>query len=371
MKKITIASLILLFFNANIIAQSLDWIKGVGGTAFSHGQTISVDALGNVYTIGHFSGTVDFDPGTGTDNHTAIGLDEVFIQKLDAAGNFIWAKSFGGSNTVIVYSSVIDNSGNILIAGGFFGSVDFDPNAGTANLTALGTDLFIQKLDMGGNYIWAKTVAASPAEHRATAVDAFGNVYTGGYFNGTVDFDPNSGISNLSAMKYDGFMQKLDAAGNLVWAINMGRSIDSTSYYDMNEMKIDASGNIYAIGGYIGTLDFNPSNSIVNNLISNGAYYDVFVQKIKPIALGIKIQQQSSIKLYPNPSNGLFQIELPNGINNALLQIIDNVGKVVYQTTLNTTRSTIDINYLSSGIYHITTILNSGTKNYDKLILNK
>jgi hypothetical protein len=63
------------------------------------GYSIAIDAEGNVYTTGYFIDTVDFDPGTGSmTNLSAVGGKDSFIQKLDANGNFVWAKSFGGNN---------------------------------------------------------------------------------------------------------------------------------------------------------------------------------------------------------------------------------------------------------------------------------
>jgi hypothetical protein len=47
-------------------------------------------------TSGYFTDTVDFDPGTGVMNLTSAGETGIFILKLDANGNLLWAKSFGG-----------------------------------------------------------------------------------------------------------------------------------------------------------------------------------------------------------------------------------------------------------------------------------
>jgi len=56
-------------------------------------------------------------------------------------------------------------------------------------------------------------------EGYSVAVDSSGNVYTTGYFEGTVDFDPGAGTTNLTSNgNYDVFVSKLDSSGNLVWA---------------------------------------------------------------------------------------------------------------------------------------------------------
>ena len=54
-----------------------------------------MDESGNVYTVGYFEGTADFDPGPGTFNLTPAGDLDAFIVKLDSAGNFLWAGRMG------------------------------------------------------------------------------------------------------------------------------------------------------------------------------------------------------------------------------------------------------------------------------------
>ena len=67
------------------------------GTGQNRGKSVAVDSSGNVYTPGDFSDTVDFDPGAGTANLTSNGSEDVFVSKVDSSGNYVWAKSFGGS----------------------------------------------------------------------------------------------------------------------------------------------------------------------------------------------------------------------------------------------------------------------------------
>src|SRR5690606_15385540 len=125
------------------------WAKNMGGSfGDNRGNSIAIDDSGNVYTTGHFQGTADFDPGTSTYNLIGAGGYDIFISKLDANGNFVWAKRMGGSSTDKAESIIIDDFNNIYTIGKFVGTADFDPGTSTYNLICTGTsDIFISKLD--------------------------------------------------------------------------------------------------------------------------------------------------------------------------------------------------------------------------------
>ncbi|HJP25320.1 MAG TPA: SBBP repeat-containing protein, partial [Acidimicrobiales bacterium] len=149
--------------NGDVFVSKLDssgdlvWAKSFGGSGTDYGHSVAVDSSGNVYTTGYFNDTVDFDPGAGTTNLTSNGSSDVFVSKLDSSGNYVWAKNLGGTGLDYGYSVAVDSSGNVYTTGGFRGTVDFDPGSGTANLTAVGTEAFVSKLDSSGNYVWAKS----------------------------------------------------------------------------------------------------------------------------------------------------------------------------------------------------------------------
>jgi len=180
---------------------NLVWAKKMGGASADKGISLSIDAFGNVYTTGCFAETADFDPSTGTYNLTSAGSYDIFIQKLDADGNFVWAKAMGGTYADLGKSITTDASGNVYTTGYFYGTADFDPSGDTYNLTSAGqSDIFIQKLDADGNFVWAKRMGGASYDYGfSITTDASGNVYTTGYFEGTADFEPSAGTSNLTS----------------------------------------------------------------------------------------------------------------------------------------------------------------------------
>ncbi len=249
------------------------WAKSMGGTAYDQGNDIAVDSNNNIYMTGFFRNTVDFDSSAGSTNLTSAGEADVFVFKLDSSGNFVWVKSMGGASTDSGNGIAVDSSGNIYTTGIFQGPADFDPGAGTANLTFLGN--FISKLDTNGNFIWAKKIGGSEAN--SITLDLSNNVYTTGSFVGNDDFDPSEGVSNLTnAGGHDIFVSKLDSLGNFVWAKSMGGTSDDYG----KSIAIDSSGNVHTQGYYYSaTADFDPGTGTANLNRAGGS--DIFISKLK------------------------------------------------------------------------------------------
>ncbi len=263
------------------------WARQFGGVEDEKGHTLAIDGLGNVVITGQFYGYTapfDFDPGPATVTLTQVGslLSEwdIYICKLDnATGNISWAKSISAPRWDVDEAMTIDNLDNILLTGHFFGTADFDPDAGIFQLTSSGiADPFIAKLNSSGNFIWAKSMAGSSTAdnygHNITT-DAVGNVYTCGSFEFTMDADPGSAVFNLSAGgSRDAYVSKLDVNGNFVWAYK----ISSGSFDQGNSIALDPLGKVYTTGYFTGTADFDPG-ACTANLTSNGSS-DAFLQKI-------------------------------------------------------------------------------------------
>jgi len=255
------------------------WAKSVGSSGLDSGNGIAVDGSGNVHMTGQFTGTADFDPGAGTANLTSLGGNEAFIAKYDASGNYVWAKRVGGSSGDVSHALVLDGSGNVHVTGYFNGTADFDPGAGTASLMSVGTqDIFIAKYDASGNYVWAKWAGGSISDFGyGIALDGTGNVHVTGYFSLTADFDPGTGIANLTSVgDRDIFIAKYDASGNYLWAKAIGGAGTDTGY----GIAVDGSSNVYATGGFINSkVDFDPGAGTVE-LSAGFANQDAFVVRL-------------------------------------------------------------------------------------------
>ncbi len=255
---------------------NLIWSKTIGGSETDACESLII-SNDNIYATGYFSGTVDFDPGSGINAITSTGVEDAYVLKLDTDGNFIWVKNMGGTENTRGIDIKVDNEENIYTTGCFSGTVDFNPGTETYNLTSItggfdGWDIFVSKLDTNGNFIWAKSVGGSDDdESSAIYVDNIGNSYTVGNFAGTVDLDPGPNTYNLTSLGgVDIF--KLDANGDFIWAKSLGGSLG-------NDIAVKDGSSVYTTGYFSGTVDFDPSPGIYN---LTGNDYGLFVLKLCP-----------------------------------------------------------------------------------------
>jgi hypothetical protein len=335
------------------------WAKKMGGFGEDIGNSIAVDSSGNVFTTGYFQGTADFDPGPGTFNFSSAGNEDIFISKLDALGNFVWAKKMGGPSYDRGNSIAVDASGNVFTTGYFQGTVDFDPGPGTFNLTGAGSrDAFISKLDASGNFVWAKQLGGSSIGN-SIALDASGNVYTTGSFYGTADFDPGPGTFNLtSAGDGDIFISKLDDSGNFVWAKHMGGFYDDFA----NSIAVDEFGNVYTTGSFKVTVDFDPGPGIFN--LTSALMSDAFVHKMSQITTGLgEIFFEQKMSIYPNPVDDMLTVELiASQDGECLWKLHDMSGKLVmngnYFLYPGLNTLSIETVQLTSGLYMLHSVIN-------------
>jgi RHS repeat-associated protein len=253
----------------------------LGSVGQDQGLSSATDGAGNLYVGGLFSGTADFDPGPGVYNLTSLGSLDGFVAKYDRAGGLLWARRVGGSGGDVVYDLALDSAGNVYVTGTFSGTVNFDPDCGTLELTSAGgSDVFIWKLDGDGHLVWARRVggAGDDAPYGGLEIAPDGNIVVAGWFTGTADFDPGPGTYSLtSAGGLDGFVCTLNSAGDLVWARRLGNSSDD----QINGLAVDRLGNIYTAGGYnqvanAGPVDFDPGPGTY----SLGGYFQAFVWKL-------------------------------------------------------------------------------------------
>ncbi|MEO0934789.1 MAG: SBBP repeat-containing protein, partial [Cyanobacteria bacterium J06641_2] len=179
------------------------WANNFGGDAFDKGSEIAVDAAGNSYVTGLFKNSATFGSFTlngGTKN-------DIFVTKLDDAGNFKWAKNFGGTVDDKGNGITVDKLGNTFITGSFRSTASF----GDTSLKSNGlSDGFITKLDTEGNVKWAKKFGGkSNDEGFGITLDESENIYLTGSFEDEIKFGDNT-LKSSAIDDKDAFIVKLD-----------------------------------------------------------------------------------------------------------------------------------------------------------------
>lgn len=247
---------------------------------------IATDAAGNLYFTGVFIGSaVDFDPGAGTYllGNGANYAD--FILKLDAAGNFEWAraKTSTGDGWSMAWSIAVDATGNVYNTGMFHGTVDLNSSAGVMNVTSNGYfDAYLTKLDAAGNFVWTNRIGSGAGQEYGfgVTIDAANNIFTTGFFEQTNDFDPGAGVVQLTAgANADGFITKHNTTGGILWVKALVGQTASSSIIP-RDISLDGQSNIYTVGYFLGTADFDPADVTSNHLSSTPSAFNCFISKL-------------------------------------------------------------------------------------------
>ncbi|MFN8288145.1 MAG: T9SS type A sorting domain-containing protein [Chitinophagales bacterium] len=255
------------------------WAFSLNSTATSVINSLVVDASGNIYIAGNYTGTADFDLSNTTSAHTAVGGTDFFIAKYNTTANLQWVYSPGSSSFEDARAMCLDYNGNLIIAGTFLSQVDFDAGGGTANLSPAGNlDAYVLKITTAGVFsavkglggigldeVWA--ITAGPA--------ANDKIYLCGAFGGAIDFDWGAGtVSKTPTAGSDAYLLAVDKNLQYSWVNTFGGTSD-----DQGLALTYTPGNQILMAGYFqGTIDFDPSNA-VNSRTSgnNGAYASSFV----------------------------------------------------------------------------------------------
>ncbi|PCJ65272.1 MAG: hypothetical protein COA58_10465 [Bacteroidetes bacterium] len=263
---------------------TFQWVRRIDGSQRNVINQLEVDQNGDVIICGEMRGSTNFYPTSSGYTLSTGSLANAFVVKFASNGTIKWAKQFTSSSFVTAYTVCIDHGNNVIVSGTFATTTDFDPGTGTSILTTTGgLDAFIVKLNSNGSYIWAKQFAGSD-EVRAygVGIDSSNRVFSTGLFILTTDFDPSSASYTLSTPfsgSKDIFVCVLDSNGNFEWAKSFEHTI--ADWGEGQRIAIDANGNSYISGHFMGTVDFDPSTATYS-LSSSSNDYRPFIVKLSP-----------------------------------------------------------------------------------------
>jgi len=239
-------------------AGNLAWSRQIGTSARDESYSVAVDGLGNAFISGGTTGSL---AGTNAGNFDA------FLTKYNSAGNLLWSRQIGTSETDLSVSVAVDGLGNAFISGYTFGSLG-GTNAGS---NAGSEDAFLTKYNSAGNLLWSRQIGTSARDlSSSVAVDGLGNAFISGFTRGS--------LGGTNAGSEDAFLTKYDSAGNLLWSRQIGTSATDQSA----EVAVDGLGNAFISGYTFGSLGG-----------TNAGNRDAFLVKFAPVP----VPEPSSIVL--------------------------------------------------------------------------
>ncbi len=343
------------------------WVKSLINDDFGVNMAMDVDDFGNLYIVGNFNNSVDFNPGQNVLNLLSNGQNEIFICKLSKDGNFIWTKTIGGGKDNRSFDIVLDGLTNVYISGFFRDTVDFDPGQGSNVLVSLsGPSFYIVKLDSNGNFKWIEDIKG-PINCRDIylVVDAMENIIATGTFQGMVDFNLGPGVPPyVSAGNLDVFVSKYDSEGTVMWAGVIGGPNTDIS----NAIACDQNGNIFITGLYNATADFDLGQGTY--LMTSAGRDDIYILKMTGSTVGTNQEVKSlfGIRFYPNPVQGHITIDATSNLD---LLLYNLHGQVVLSRKVQLGKSFIDLDRFEAGIYFLKSTNLSGITFIERLIISK
>jgi hypothetical protein len=393
---------------------NVEWLQQGTGPSSDYAYGIGLDADGNCYIGGSFEQSISFGSLQLSANNSSY---DVFILKLDGNGNFLSAKSAGGTAIDLIKAMAVDENGNCFVTGTFT-SPDIVFGSDTLYYTNSGADAFVAKFDSAGNALWGN-IGSGPGnqEPASIASDQNGNCYVTGVFKAdTMYLDT---FTLITYSYWDFFTAKYDSSGNLTWAGHQGGSsfgaensngiaadtagnfyttglfrtpatfdtinVTSISASDIfvtkfnatgsaewveqsgsgsggltsSSIHIDNSGNIFIAGSYEASTLIGYDSLVVQPGFTAG-YYIAKIGAIDTTTTGVMAVPGKNFSIYPNPATN--ELWIGNADPGDELWIIDMLGNTVYTSGVETNR--INISNLASGLYIVELRSASGIRNH-------
>lgn len=266
--KIVLSLLIFSFFNCYSQSFTIESIHSFDGTGDNFDRSIKVDQNDNVYFLGVFKDSVYLNSGIGQNAYLSNGEYDIFLSKFDSSGTYLWSIHIGGTGYDQCYDLTIDNNGNLYLTGYFRLTVDFDPGSGVSTLTALGgKDIFILKLNSNGIFQWVKRIGGNAWDESLSI-----KLDSSGSIFIAGYFEQNVDFdpgSGSSIVNSNGDSDVFIAKYNSNGEFLWVNHFGDNGYSEAYGMEIDSNGNVYITGMYAGNVDVDPSASVFS-LISSG-----------------------------------------------------------------------------------------------------
>jgi gliding motility-associated-like protein len=328
---------------------------------------VKVDSQDNIIVSGIFGATVNFNPLGTAYNLTAANSNFVasYVAKYSPTGILSWVNPINyPSNTFTADTSSaisIDRQNNVYFATAFTGSATIGST--TLNATGSGNNVCIAKYSPAGVLQFAKSIGGtgSLAKDNEMAADTANNIYLTGNFNGTVNFNTNTGTAkNLTANgPQDFYVAKYDALGNYIYAFNAGSA--SCSNTSGNSIAIDGNNNADVAGAFCSTVNFDQSGCSTDN-VTAGSASDPFVVQYGAGTINNNVITPPAITGFCTTGTpGAITGSLPTGGSNYTYQWQSSADSVTFVNINGATGQNYTPPAISATIYYQRVVSSSGS----------
>lgn len=344
----------------------ITWQRGYGGKHADLGSAIRATPDNGFVVLGwtypydeNYNATPNDGDLTGTPNHGAereySGNADVWVFKINAAGQILWQKTLGGSNED--YPKTDDLSGDAGLA--------LSPEGGVVFAAVAGSNDFDVSGSHGGDDIWVVKLSPCPSYSSVTASVCQGGSYS---FNG----------------------QQLNAAGVYKSTLANSTGCDSIVTLTLNVFALDKpvivkNTNNLVASGYSSYQWYLDDNLIAGATDSSYSYnssgnYTVrvtnangcgAVSDVVNIPANGSVAQEGAM-VVPNPAKDFVTIRFPNAIASFYISIVNMEGKKIgLQSFANTNSPRLDVRKLPAGVYLLRLFGSDGSKASYKMIKGK
>ncbi len=193
------------------------WDKTYGGTTSDILSSI-INTSDGGFLLGGRS-TSNISPDKSEDSR---GSSDYWIIKIDANGNKLWDKTYGGDQGDLLYKILATTDGGYLLCGESQSGISGEKSDPSNDF-----DFWVVKIDANGNKLWDKTFGADDRERSTTAsLASDGGFLLGGFSNSNISGDKSENAKG----GYDYWVIKLDSNGNKLWDKTIGGSTQDELY---------------------------------------------------------------------------------------------------------------------------------------------
>lgn len=276
-------------------SQSVEWLVSAGGDKSDKGSTVVVDQDGYIYATGYYNEEADFGPYNTS--FSFPNSKEVFVSKMDSNGNYLWVKNGLNYFDDRGLGLCVDENGFIYVTGTCWGGLEWG-GLSVYNFTGYTDQIFIVKLDPAGNEVWMKNAGVNEAGYpynddhgQDLAADGEGNIYVTGFLSNNSDTDVLDAVFDGISVPMQpndslAYVAKLDTDGNWAWV----ETFDGIFASRDNACALDDEGNVYITGSFTDDAIFGSTT------LSSYGKQDIYVVKYNSDGVFQWVRQAGSVK---------------------------------------------------------------------------